>query len=44
MGSLEDRQAAPDVDNAGLAREWKRLSRAATCVALLTSPALYVAF
>jgi hypothetical protein len=27
-----------------LAREWKRLGRAATAVALLTSPALFVLF
>jgi ATP-dependent Zn protease len=30
------------VDDAQLAREWRRLSRAATFVALLTSPALFV--
>jgi cell division protease FtsH len=44
MGSLEDRPAASDVENTSLGREWKRLSRAATIVALLTSPALFFAF
>jgi cell division protease FtsH len=44
MGSLGDGRAAPDPQSAGLAREWKRLSRAATIVALLTSPALFLAF
>jgi ATP-dependent Zn protease len=43
MGSFEDRRSASDVDNAALAREWKRLGRSATIVALLTCPALYVA-
>jgi ATP-dependent Zn protease len=32
----------PRVENAQLAREWRRLSRAATFVALLTSPVLFI--
>jgi cell division protease FtsH len=43
MGSFEDRRTASDADNAALMREWKRLGRSATVVALLTCPALYVA-
>ena len=43
MGSFEDRRSASDGDNAALAREWKRLGRSATVVALITCPALYVA-
>jgi cell division protease FtsH len=43
MGSLEDRRSPQDGENAALAREWKRLSKAATIVALLSSPALFVA-
>ncbi|MGN6371891.1 MAG: AAA family ATPase [Solirubrobacteraceae bacterium] len=48
MGSLDDRTTvsggqAPDADNAALTREWTRLGRSATIVALLTCPALYVA-
>ena len=43
MGSLEDRRSKADTGNAALAREWKRLSRIAMLVALMTSPALFVA-
>jgi cell division protease FtsH len=43
MGSLNDRRPASDADNAALAREWRRLGRSATAVALLTSPALLIA-
>ncbi len=43
MGSLEDRRSKSDAANADLSREWKRLSRVAMLVALMTSPALFVA-
>ncbi|HEX4837365.1 MAG TPA: AAA family ATPase [Solirubrobacteraceae bacterium] len=43
MASFDERRAAPDADNAALGGDWKRLSRAATFVAVLTSPALFVA-
>ncbi len=45
MRSTQSRAAAParSPEAATLAREWRRLGRAATFVALLTSPALYLA-
>jgi SpoVK/Ycf46/Vps4 family AAA+-type ATPase len=44
MRSTESGAAAPEplAENAQLAREWSRLSRAATFVALLTSPMLFI--
>jgi cell division protease FtsH len=41
MGSFEDPRSGTDASNAALRREWRRLSKAATFVALLTSPALF---
>jgi ATP-dependent Zn protease len=45
MRSTQSSVAAPEraAAAAGLSREWRRLGRAATFVALLTSPALYLA-
>jgi cell division protease FtsH len=43
MGSLDDRRTVSDEANAALKREWRRLSKAASFVALITSPALFVA-